>query len=66
MSRKDLNELKKLGALELRERLNELKSNLYRLRMQLRLGQIKDNAAIGRTRRDIARVLTFLKTTTIK
>ena len=61
MNRKDLDGLKKLSELELRERLNELKNKLYHLRMQLRLGQIKDNAVIGRTRRDIARVLTFLK-----
>ena len=63
MSRKELEGFKKLGELELRERLGELKNNLYRLRMQLRLGQVKDNAAIGRTRRDIARVLTILKRT---
>ena len=63
MSRKELDGFKKLGELELRERLGELKNKLYRLRMQLRLGQAKDNAAIGRTRRDIARVLTFLKRT---
>ena len=63
MSRKELDGFKKLGELELRERLGELKNKLYRLRMQLRLGQVKDNAAIGRTRRDIARVLTILKRT---
>ena len=63
MSRKELDGFKKLGELELRERLGELKNKLYRLRMQLRLGQVKDNAAIGRTRRDIARVLTLLKRT---
>ena len=63
MSRKELDGFRKLGEPELRERLGELKNNLYRLRMQLRLGQAKDNAAIGRTRRDIARVLTLLKRT---
>ena len=61
MNKKDFDDLKKLGELELREKLSELKNNLYRLRMQLRLGQAKDNAAVSRTRRDVARVLTLLK-----
>ena len=61
MNKKDFDDLKKLGELELREKLSELKNNLYRLRMQLRLGQVKDNAAVSRTRRDVARVLTLLK-----
>jgi ribosomal protein L29 len=61
MNKKDFDDLKKFGELELREKLNELKNNLYHLRMQLRLSQTKDNAAISRTRRDVARVLTLLK-----
>ena len=61
MNKKDFDDLKKLGELELREKLSELKNNLYRLRMQLHLGQVKDNAAVSRTRRDIARVLTILQ-----
>jgi len=61
MNKKDFDDLKKLGELELREKLSELKNNLYRLRMQLHLGQVKDNAAVSRTRRDIARVRTLLK-----
>ena len=61
MNKKDFDGLKKLGELELREKLSALKNNLYRLRMQLHLGQVKDNAAVSRTRRDVARVLTLLK-----
>jgi len=61
MNKKDFDDLKKLGELELREKLSELKNNLYRLRMQLHLGQVKDNAAVSRIRRDVARVLTLLK-----
>jgi ribosomal protein L29 len=61
MNKKDFDDLKKLGELELWEKLNELKNRLYHLRMQLRLSQTKDNAAISRTRRDVARVLTLLK-----
>ena len=61
MKKKDFDDLKKLGELELREKLITLKNDLYRLRMQLRLGQTKDNAAISLTRRDVARVLTLLK-----
>ena len=61
MIKKDFDGLKKLGELELREKLIASKNNLYRLRMQLRLGQTKDNAAVSRTRRDVARVLTLLK-----
>ena len=60
MNKKDFDDLKKLGELELREKLSELKNNLYRLRMQLHLGQVKDNAAVSRIRRDVARVLTLL------
>ena len=61
MNKKDFDDLKKLSELELREKFSDLKNNLYRLRMQLRLGQTKDNAAVSRTRKDVARVLTLLK-----
>jgi len=61
MRKKDFDDLKKLGELELKEKLIALKNDLYRLRMQLRLGQTKDNAAVSQTRRDVARVLTLLK-----
>ena len=61
MNKKDLDDLKKLGGPELREKISELKNNLYRLRMQLHLGQTKDNAAVSRIRRDVARALTLLK-----
>ena len=61
MNKKDFNDLKKLGEIELKEKLSALRNELYRLRMQLRLGQTKDNAVISKTRRDVARVLTLLK-----
>jgi len=61
MKKKDFDDLKKLGEPELREKLIALKNSLYHLRMQLRLGQTKDNAVVSRTRRDVARVLTLLK-----
>jgi len=61
MNKKDIDDLKKLGEIELREKLSAFKNDLYRLRMQLRLGQTKDNAAVSRTRKNVARVLTFLK-----
>ncbi len=60
MRRKDFEELKKLGELELKERLENMKAGLYRLRLQHRLGQMKDTASLNRSKKDIARVYTLL------
>ena len=60
MRRKDFEELKKLGELELKERLENMKTGLYRLRLQHRLGQMKDTAGLNRSKKDIARVYTLL------
>jgi len=60
MRTKDFDELKKLGEIELREKLADLKSGLYKLRIQGKMGQLKDTASFARARKDIARVATLL------
>lgn len=60
MKRNDFQELQKLGPLELRERVESLKAEYYRLRFQQKMGQLKETSSLGNVRRDIARVMTLL------
>ena len=54
-------ELRDLTDDELQHRLHELKRKLLNLRFQLASGQLQNTAEIGKTKRDIARVLTVLR-----
>jgi len=54
----DVGELRELNDVELSERHDELKEELFNLRFQLATGQLDNPVLLKRARRDIARVLT--------
>jgi large subunit ribosomal protein L29 len=54
----DVAELRDLNDIELSERHDELKEDLFNLRFQLATGQLDNPTLLKQTRRDIARVLT--------
>ena len=54
-------EIRNLGAEELKTKEKELREQLFRLRFQKSLGQIDNSVKLKQTRRDIARVMTILK-----
>jgi large subunit ribosomal protein L29 len=58
---KELEALREKGADELRRKEEELREQLFRLRLQQAIGQLDDALKLRRTRRDIARVKTILK-----
>ncbi|QGA54516.1 50S ribosomal protein L29 [Sulfolobus sp. E5-1-F] len=56
----DLEELRKMEKGELLKKVNELRLELIKLRVQARMGTLKNTASIRNTRKDIARILTVL------
>lgn len=50
-----------LSDTELVERLNQAKDDLFKLRFQNATGQLDNNARIGQTRREVARISTELR-----
>ena len=54
----DVAELRDLNDVELSERHDELKEDLFNLRFQMATGQLDNPTLLKQTRRDIARVLT--------
>jgi large subunit ribosomal protein L29 len=54
----DVAELRDLNDVELTERHDELKEDLFNLRFQLATGQLDNPTLLKQARRDIARVLT--------
>jgi len=54
-------ELRELTDTELRQRLHEACDALFSLRVQAVTGELDDNCAVQRTRRDIARIKTLLR-----
>lgn len=55
---------KELAALtddEVRERLDEAKAALFKLRFQRAVGQLENHAAITNTKRDVARAMTEIR-----
>ena len=54
----DVAELRDLNDVELSERHDELKEDLFNLRFQLATGQLDNPMLLKQARRDIARVLT--------
>ena len=54
----DVAELRDLNDVELSERHDELKEDLFNLQFQLATGQLDNPMLLKQTRRDIARVLT--------
>ena len=54
-------EIRDLGELELMERLESLKEELFNLRFQLATGQLDNPMRIKQVRHEIARILTVLR-----
>lgn len=54
-------ELRDLDEPELAKRVAELRKELFGLRFSNATGELDDTAAIGRTRRDLARALTVAR-----
>ncbi len=57
----DLRELRGMTNVELADKAQHLKQELFNLRFQLATGRIENNAKLRQTRRDIARVKTVLR-----
>ena len=56
-----ISEIRGLGINELQNKSNELKEELFRLKIRHSSGQLESTASLGRIRRDIARIATVLK-----
>jgi len=54
-------DLRELTTLELEERLEESKEELFNLRFQLATNQLDNTARLGEVRRDIARLATVIR-----
>ncbi len=54
-------DLRELTTLELEERLEETKEELFNLRFQLATNQLDNTARLGEVRRDIARLATVIR-----
>ncbi len=59
--KKSTSEMKELSVEELHLREQELHEEMFNLRVRHATGQLENPAQIGRVRRDIARVKTFLR-----
>ena len=55
-----------LSAAELNDKVLQLKKELFNLRFQLATGQLTDTTAIVKTKRDIARAKTALRSLELK
>ncbi len=55
-----------LSAAELNDKVLQLKEELFNLRFQLATGQLTDTTAIVKTKRDIARAKTALRSLELK
>ena len=54
-------EIRRMSREERIRKLNELRLELMKLRMQARIGTLTDTARIRNIRRDIARILTIMR-----
>ncbi|MER3402872.1 MAG: 50S ribosomal protein L29 [Armatimonadota bacterium] len=54
------NQLRQMSIGELQQKLDELRTELYRLRAQQSVAQLKDTSSLKMIRRNIARVQTVL------
>jgi large subunit ribosomal protein L29 len=55
------NELQAMNATELKDKVSELKEELFNLRFQLATGQLENTMVIKGVKHDIARCLTVLR-----
>lgn len=56
-----ISEIRGLGINELQNKSDELKEELFRLKIRHSSGQLESTASLGRLRKDIARIATVLK-----
>ncbi|HOE79589.1 MAG TPA: 50S ribosomal protein L29 [Smithellaceae bacterium] len=56
-----ISEIRELGISELHHKSNELKEELFRLKIRHSSGQLESTANLGKIRKDIARIATVLK-----
>jgi large subunit ribosomal protein L29 len=54
-------DIRALSTEEIAARLEDTRDEYFRLRFQIATGQQTDTAALGRTRRDVARLATILR-----
>ncbi len=54
-------DLKKLNEAEFNKELQQLRRELFDLKLSLGSGEVKDLSQFGKIRKDIARCLTFLR-----
>ncbi len=54
-------QLRQMTTKELEQKLDELRTELYRLRVQKAIAQLKDTSSLTMTRRNIARIQTILR-----
>ncbi len=57
----NVSEVRKLGDDDLQKELNSKKNSLMRLRFEKAGGQLKDTSQLGRTKRDVARIMTVIR-----
>ncbi len=57
----EIKEIRDLGSEELQRKNRELGEELFRLRLRHTSGQLEATSALGRTKRDIARIKTILR-----
>ena len=61
MKKDELKKWREVTKEEIENRIRELKAQLYKLRHQLKLGQLKNYSQLREIRKDIARLMTILK-----
>ena len=61
MKAKEIKEVRALSVEKLEEKLQELKKDLFMLRMQLATNQLDNPMQIGAVKKDIARVKTIIR-----
>ena len=61
MKAKEIKEVRGLSVEKLQEKLQELKKDLFMLRMQLATNQLDNPMQIGAVKKDIARVKTIIR-----
>ena len=56
-----VSEIREMGADQMKEKLAELKKELFNLRFQNKVGQLENTAMLSSVRKDIARLYTISK-----
>ncbi len=56
-----ISEIKEMNAEQMKEKLSELKKQLFTLRFQNRVGQLENTATISGVKKDIARIYTLAR-----